>query len=133
MNSNNNTIQTAFDAEVWQTYYDLTQEPLLIIQSELCNEYVKVKAEYDSEPIKKKYLFGRQKQLERIIQAIDESYKAGRDYVGSMTDSFYIEFKRLEASKNREVDEMHQSYLLMAEIGIEGLERNIHSPLKKVA
>lgn len=134
MKDKHKTIPSNFDAEVWQTYFDLTQEPVLIILNELSNDYVKVKAEYNSAPTeKKKYHFARLKRLEKIICAIDESYKAGRDYVGSIISSFYVEHKRLEALKNRELEEMHESYVLISNVAIKQCERNISSSVKKVA
>lgn len=134
MENKHKTIPSHFDGEIWQTYFDLTQEPVLITLSELSNEYVKVKAEYDSAPTeKKKYCYARLKRLEKIICAIDESHKAGRDYVGSLVSSFYVEYKRLEALKNRELDEMHESYNVISDAVLKHYERKISSPLKKVA
>jgi hypothetical protein len=123
-----------FDGAMWQTYYDVTQETLLILLNELSVDYLKVKSEYNSAPPeKKKQLFGRLKYLEKIIGVLDEGYKTGRDYVGSMANSFYIEYKRLEASNRHEVEHMHQAYEFISERAIKLCERNISSPLKKVA
>lgn len=134
MKDKHKTIPSHFDAEVWQTYYDLTQEPVLITLSELSNEYLKVKAEYDSAPTeKKKYCYARLKSLEKIICSIDESYKAGRDYVGSLVTSFYLEYMWMLNAKNKAIDEIHKDYVFMADLSIKQCERNISSSLKKVA
>ena len=125
-------IPSKFDGAMWQIYYDATQEPLLILQSELCVEYAKLKAEYTKEPAKK-YLHHRLEQLGKIIMAIDDSYKNGHEYIGSMADSFNIEYKRLEASNRREVEDMHQAYEFISERAIKQCERNISSPFKTVA
>ena len=132
MNDKSKKIPSNFDGRWWQTYYDVTQEPILILQSELCVEYSKLQTEYTKEPTKK-YLLHRLTQLGKIITAIDDSYKNGRAYIGSMADSFYIEYKRLEVSNRLEIEDMHQAYEFISERAIKQCERNISSPLKKVA
>ena len=120
-----------FDGAMWQTYYDATQEPLLILLGEMCTEYAKLKAEYTKEPAKK-YLHHRLTQLGKIIKAIDDSHRNGWHYVGSMANSFYIEYKRLEASNRREIEDMHQVYDFISERAIKQCERNISSPSKTI-
>lgn len=132
MNDKSKKIPSNLDGRWWQTYYDVTQEPILILQSELCVEYSKIQTEYTKEPAKR-YLHHRLTQLGKIITAIDDSYKNGRAYIGSMADSFYIEYKRLEASNRLEIEDMHQAYEFISERAIKQCERNISSPLKKVA
>jgi hypothetical protein len=132
MNHKNKILPSIFDAELWQLHYEQTQEPTLILLSDLSRDYLRLKDDYTKAPQHlKKSMYARLKRLETQIKAIDESYKQGRDYVGSLVVSLFIEFKRMCAEKDMQVDEMHQSYKFMAETAIMISGRNNSSHLKR--
>lgn len=121
-----------FDADIWQQGFEHTQEPVLIVLSDLSREYLRLKDEHGKAPQHlKKNLYGRLKRLEGLIKAMHESYKQGRDYVGSLVTSLYVEFERMRINKDREIDEMHKSYKFMAEMALNLNERNISPQLKR--
>lgn len=129
MNDKDKKIATHLDANYWQLYFDQLNEQLLNRQYELSQDFLRVKKLHDEAPAHNKKFYTREmNSLMKTITTIEDTYLAGRDYVGSLANSFYLEFRQLRASTNREIDEMHDSYKVMAEVAQRLCNGKISSP-----
>lgn len=115
-----------FDAETWQLYYEQTQEALLLALNDLSRSYLQLKQEYDRAPAPlKKNLLPRLKRLEKLIKDLNESYKLGYDYVGSLVTSLYVEFECMRQSKDDEIDCLLHAVDVVTEAATTRLQHNI--------